>query len=486
MRLHACGWGALAAATMVAGLIPARTVDAQEANDDRPNIVLVYTDDLDKTTTRRLVGLRRRMGHQGTVFTSAFVSYSLCCPSRATMLRGQYTHNHGIRSNSRGAPQFRARGLDESTVATWLQHAGYRTAYIGKYMNGYNSAYIPPGWDRWFVRVGLYHGFRMNDDGRIRRFDRKRVHDTDIYAAQSRNFSSALYLEEAQETIRTTSERRPFFMVVATDAPHQPAIPPARHLRRFRRAQLPSPPSFNERDVSDKPRWVRRSPRLTSRQITRMRRLHRGRLASMLGVSDLLRELIESLRRQGELGHTYIFFTSDNGYHLGQHRQTQGKRTPYEEDIGVPLMARGPRVPAGGTRGHLVLNNDLAPTFADIAGIPVPGFVDGRSLQALLEPNPPPTTRWRQRILIEHWRTKAVGGRTHIPNYRGVRGKRYVYIAYDTTGEKELYDLRKDPWQQHSLNTRRGRNRRLARRIHARLRVLRTCRAVGCRRTESR
>jgi arylsulfatase A-like enzyme len=246
---------------------------------------------------------------------------------------------------------------------------------------------------------------------------------------------------------------------------------------------LPRPPSFNEKGVSDKPHFIQEKPLLTDGEIADMRRLHQKRLASMLSVEDLLEEVLAALRETGEYSNTYIFFTSDNGYHLGQHRMTQGKRTAYEEDIRVPFMVRGPGVPAGGVLEHLVLNNDFAPTFADLAGVTPPSFVDGKSLTPLLDTNPPTVKNWRTGILTENWQTEAEGETSDAANYKALRTKSFFLIRY-ANGERELYDMRQDPYQLHSRDLEE--DRRLVQGLNNQLDRLVTCDGVECRAAETR
>ncbi|CAN5275676.1 sulfatase [soil metagenome] len=466
----------------LAGVMILSAMALPVSGDDRPNIVLVYTDDLDTASMAQLGGIRQVMAEEGTSFARSFVSYSLCCPSRATALTGKYTHNHGVRHNvppTGGEPEFRRLGADQSTLATWLTDAGYRTAFVGKYMNGYNDTYVPPGWNKWFARMGRYSAYRMNDNGTAVSYDPETEHDTDLYSRHSNDYITSVYEEEADRYIQNAADgRKPFFMLISTDAPHQPAVPPARHQGRFGDAALPRTPSFNERNVSDKPNWVRQMPPRTSGQIDRMERLYRGRLDSMLGVEDLLRSLVEKLEEGGELANTYIVFTSDNGYHMGQHRLPHGKRTVYEEDIAVPLMVRGPGVPAGGVRPHLVVNNDLAPTFADLASASAPG-VDGRSLAPLLSADPPPVPSWRKRILVENWRSPTTTGTSPIPNFKAVRTGKMLFVRY-ASGERELYDLREDPYQLRSRNPAHPANVAAVTRLRAGLRRLQHCAEEAC------
>ena len=207
----------VATAVLLAGLVVMLTVIGSmrsAAAAERPNIVFVLTDDLDNHSLRYLDGLRNVMSENGTIFSRAYVSDAVCCPSRATILRGQYPHNHGIRGNvgpAGGHDKFRNTMKDQSTAATWLNRAGYQTKFIGKYLNGYNEMYEPPGWDDWFAWLGKSGSQRINDNGKVRRV---RGHDTDLFADESASF------------IRGASTRRaPFFLSVWTRGPHQPAQP---------------------------------------------------------------------------------------------------------------------------------------------------------------------------------------------------------------------------------------------------------------------
>jgi N-acetylglucosamine-6-sulfatase len=466
---------ALAALFLIVGLgLPAAQLKKglAQTQEERPNIVFVLTDDLDSNSMKYLGGLRNITGQHGTTFEKAYVSNSLCCPSRATILRGQYPHNHGIRSNvppTGGHDKFRNTGKDQSTVVTWLNDAGYQTKFIGKYMNGYDELYVPPGWDEWFGWLGEYKSQKVNDNGRVFQVQGR---DTDLFTKKAVDFIR-----------RASANPKPFFLSVWTRAPHQPAIPAPRYEDRFKDTPLPRPPSFNEKGVSDKPHFIQEKLRLTDGKIADMGRIHQKRLASMLSVEDLLGKLITALRETGEYGNTYIFFTSDNGYHLGQHRMTQGKRTAYEEDIRVPFMVRGPGVPPDRALEHLVLNNDFAPTFADLAGVTPPSFVDGTSLIPLLDANPPPVKNWRTGILTENWRTEAESGMSDAPNYKALRTKSFLLVRY-ANGERELYDMRQDPYQLHSRNLKE--DRRAVQRLNNQLDRLVTCDGVECRAAETR
>lgn len=469
-RLLLAGMAVVAVVLLVSGagsLGEKRGADAQTLQ--RPNIVFVMTDDLDERSMQHLGGVRTVMGSNGVAFDKAYVTYSLCCPSRASFLRGQYPHNHGIVGNLPplgGETGFRELGRDESTVGTWLDDAGYRTSYIGKYLNNYNDLYVPPGWDEWFALRGNPNNNEINDDGR---------------SVQLAGHSTDAFADEASDFIRRSSANpEPFFVVVGTKAPHRPPEVANRYQNSFVDIPLPRPPNFDEADTSDKARWLRAYPRLTQGQVAEIRDLYRQRLRSMLSVEDLLRQTVATLQEKGELQNTYIFFTSDNGFHLGNHRLPIGKRTSYEEDIGVPLMVRGPGVPAGAVRQQLVINNDFAPTIADLANVPTPAFVDGRSFAPLLTGSPPPS--WRKAFL-EEGQLETIATDTPTPTHKSAHTQDHVLIEYDTTAEHELYDLALDPFQLQSIT--RAEDKPLYSALETRLYNLRDCSGDACRRAES-
>jgi len=265
--------------------------------------------------------------------------------------------------------------------------------------------------------------------------------------------------------------------MIGTKAPHKPPEVADRYQDQFTATPLPRPDNFNELDVMDKPQWVRSLPQLTQGEISNIEDEYRKRLRSMLSVEDLLKETIATLQETEELDNTYIFFTSDNGYHMGNHRLGADKKTPYEEDIGVPLMVRGPEVPTGAVRQQLVLNNDFAPTIAELAGVSTPGFVDGRSFAPLLTGSPP--SFWRTAFLEEGW----LEGGTVVPTptHKSVHTQQYMFTEYDT-GERELYDLNADPYQLQSK--RRVGNEQLYSELQTRLDSLRNCSSTGCRAAE--
>ncbi len=430
------------------------SAQAQETPPEKPNVVFVLTDDLDKRLlTSHLSDYPniRALAKNGVTFDNAFVTNALCCPSRSTILTGQYSHNHGVMDNDPpdgGAPAFRP--LEPKALPVWLQNAGYATGYVGKYMNEYDDAYTPPGWDDWMGintdEAGLEPGQR-----------------TDVFSEQAATF------------VKQRAGMKPFYLQISPAAPHEPALPYPRHSSLFAGEKTPQPPSFNETDVSDKPGYVSKLKPLTRDEIVHFNELYRNRLRSMMAVDEMVGRLVATLRETGELDNTYVVFASDNGVHAGHHRLGEGKRLAYEEDIRVPLIVRGPGVPTGVTRSQMVLNNDLAPTFAGWAGATPLLTVDGRSLAPLLGATPP--ARWRTAFLAEAAPHEQIGR----PAYQAVRTENYLYVEY-ANGEKELYNLDHDPYELRSYYP--GAGDALKNRLRGRLSSLAGCAGVGCRSAE--
>jgi N-acetylglucosamine-6-sulfatase len=477
--LAACGPSAVEGEVANAGDGAGSGTAASSEPAKRPNVIMILTDDLDAASISHMPNLKSLIIEQGTTFENAFVTDPLCCPSRATILRGQYAHNHEILSNEPphgGFEKFRTLGHQNSTMATWLDAEGYRTIFVGKYMNGYEGTHVPPGWDEWYAVSGNYMSTDLNENGTINHYDPEQDYLTDVLADRAVDYVG----RPGGGSPSFFVPHRPFFMWLGTTVPHAPADPAPRHEGAFPDARLPRPPSFDEEDVSDKPDWISDNPSLNPEQIARAEDLYRKRLESMLAVDEMVGRLVDALRESGELENTYLVFTSDNGFHLGQHRLTSGKWTAYEEDIRVPLIVRGPGVPEGRTLAHLVLNNDLAPTFADLGGAETPPFVDGRSLKPLLGDDPPSMEDWRQAFLVEALDESVdvpesvddgeliplLTGDTQPPEdqrraspldeaplqnagrpgLQAVRTQDHLYVEYET-GESELYDLKQDPYQ---------------------------------------
>jgi N-acetylglucosamine-6-sulfatase len=472
--LGACVWSGLAAPGQPALVASAQSV----AGPPRPNILFILTDDQDVGSLRFMPKVQVLLAAQGLTSPNTFAVQPLCCPSRASILRGQYPHNTQIVHNAPpvgGFPKFRDLGHETSTLATWLQTAGYRTAFFGKYLNGYPTAdrpeHVPPGWDEWYgAHEGpvRYYNYRMTENGRVVSYGaRPEDYRTDVLTGKAVSFIEA----------RPRNASPPFFIYFSVPAPHAdrpgdgPAIPARRHLGALGDVSAPRPPSFNEADVDDKPTEIRQRPMLTDGQVAEIDEEYRTRVESLLAVDEAVERLVGALSARGELANTYIVFTSDNGYHLGEHRIPRGKNTLYEESIRLPGIVRGPGVPAGLTREHFVLNIDFAPTFADLAGASIPDFVDGRSFASLLRGSPTPVNQWRRDFLLEVTSPMGVTD-------RGLRTRDYAFFRF-ANGETSLFDLRQDPYQVDSVH--RSVDPQILQALTARLSELANCRGQTCR-----
>jgi arylsulfatase A-like enzyme len=430
----------------------------------QPNIVFVLTDDLSTDLLPYMPNVRR-LAARGTTFSNYFVTDSLCCPSRASILTGMYPHDTGIFRNTGpdgGFVAFHARGLEQDTYATNLQSVGYRTALMGKYLNQYTPSrirtplggpYVPPGWTDWTVAGNGYQGFgyRLARTVRVERHGfRARDYLTNVLARQGLDFMG-----------ESVAEGSPFMLNAWTFAPHAPAIPAPRDADRFPALTAPRDPSFDEADMSDKPAWLRDQRSLTDVELARIDETFRERVRSVQAVDRMVWRLQRRLRALGVARNTYIVFSSDNGFHLGQHRLTPGKLTAYDPDVRVPLIVAGPGVPAGRTVDETVENTDLCPTFAELAGAPAPPNADGHSLVPLLRDDAPAraaASDWRDAVLIEHHGNVGgagdpdapPAGSGNPPSYEALRSRDVLYVEY-ADGERELYDLASDPFQLHNL-----------------------------------
>jgi len=418
----------------------------------RPNVVVLMTDDQTVESMRVMPRVREVLADNGTTFTNSFVSESLCCPSRATFFTGQYAHNHGVLGNF--PPNGGYGRLDKlEWLPVWLQRAGYRTMHVGKFLNGYGQEVgsppteVPPGWDDWNASVDpstyRYYGYMLNENGTLRTYE---DYSTDLYAGRAMDLIDA-----------AAADSRPFFLSVAFLAPHDGAPPdlddpqglktpsPApRHRDAFAFAPLPLSvqASFDEADMSDKPAFLRRRPRIDPGRAEAITENYRQRLESLLAVDEAVDAIVEKLRSAGELDNTLIVFTSDNGFFHGEHRIQYGKVLPYEPSIRVPLILRGPSVPAGQDRRQLVTNADLAPTILEATGAVATKPEDGRSLFPLLKD---PGLESGRDLLVE-----GPGG-FDVVAFDALRTYRYLYVQY-VNGSRELYDLDRDPNQLQSVH----------------------------------
>ena len=424
---------------MVAGQSAVRPGSTQSA---RPNVVLFLTDDQRHDTLEYMPIVQRELVGRGITFTNAYVTTPLCCPSRASILTGLYAHHHGVLRNKGVDGGW--RGFDDSsTLATWLQAAGVRTMLLGKYLNLYASLKVPPGWSEWFAfwdkgPERKYYDYTVNHNGAARQYgDSEEEYSTDTLA------------REAVSLLRADAER-PFFLYLSFDGPHAPAKPAKQDQRDIRKGRfelgVQRLPSYDEEDVGDKPSWVRQLPRLTPAEQQELDKFRRNQIATLQGIDRAVGAVVDALRADGRLDNTWLVFMSDNGLSLGEHRFAREKACGYEECVRVPLVVVPPPsrlAELGGPRTdpRLVLNIDLAPTFAELAGVVPDRAVDGRSILPLLAD---PAAAWRSEAVLELWADDDEMA------FQGLRADGWKYLRYDN-GEQELYDLGADPYELENL-----------------------------------
>ena len=442
--------------------------------ENRPNVIFILADDLDQKlgTTQYMDSLAEYLTKRGTTVDNFIVTTPMCCPSRVNILRSQYTHNHEVFNNdgpTGGFPKFFETGEEASTLPVWLQAAGYRTALIGKYLNAYpivdDRTYVPPGWTEWYSpgRKNAYDGFDyyLNENGELV-----------PYPPTQKNFFTDVMSRKAVDFIeRAADDDTPFFLYLAPFAPHEPAAYPARHQDLLKDITAPQPPSFNEEDVSDKPFDISHQPLLTDDQIVGINEYYRKRVLSMLAVDEMIKDIFVALEESGELENTYIIFTSDQGFHLGEHRVYQGKSSLYEEDIIVPFVVRGPQIDEGRNITDLLAGTvDIAPTIADWAGVVPPSFIDGMSFTETLQQGDVPSD-WRTAFLLEVYAFSLNKGGSEsfnedglynafmgtplklmasLPKTAGLRTLEFTYIKHPD-GFQELYNIQLDPYQLDNL-----------------------------------
>jgi N-acetylglucosamine-6-sulfatase len=471
-------------------LQPEDSVQAQA----RPNIVFVMTDDQAESTLSHMPNVQGLIKQKGRTFTNAFNVYPYCCPSRATIQRGQYAHNTGIFGNAAhnggGYPLFNQLDLERSTVATWLDAAGYRTVHMGKYMNEYSPKIDqpPPGWD---------------------------VFDTPTVPYQSGETMDATKANQAMAQLRVEAPKAaPFFLQVGFEAPHVTNDYEFQYEGMFAGERVPRVPGFDEQDISDKPRYIRQDKPPLAQQTNRkvstvckdneLNSIEQNdceyvrQLRNLQTVDRFVKNAVDYLASQGELSSTYIVYYTDNGNHWGEHRLDFGKLSPYETDTGFPLLIRGPNIPAATTSNKLVGNQDIAPTFAQIAGATAPSFVDGRSILRVADSSTTNDAPWRTALYAERrwnteWTLPSKASPEYVPPWEAIREENLVYIRYGDDpwtavkdeGFKEFYDLTTDPYQNRNLAYYREVSQTTLDRLNSRLERLRGCVATACRSAEN-
>jgi N-acetylglucosamine-6-sulfatase len=413
------------------GLVAVAVISAlpgcSSAVDHRMNVLVILTDDQSMETLPHtppimpyLQGQMQDPSKGWIRFPNAFINTPLCCPSRATLLTGLYSHHTGVHNNETGA------NLDEgSTLATWLHDSGYETALFGKYLNDYpfdRGPYVPPGWDHWLAKEQgpqstTYEGYTLVQDGTPIRF-----------GSSPGDYLTSVLTDDATSFIRDAPSDRPFFAWFAPTAPHFPWTPAPGDRGAFSGMKISQPPSVPERNLSDKPQWVQDLPPLSAAVRAQLLRDRRLEYETLLSVDRSVHALVDALRQRGAFDNTAIFFLTDNGFSFGEHGWVT-KPCPYEECIATPFLVHYP-----GQTAHadpsLVSNIDLAPTVAGLARVQHPA-VDGVSLLPDLTGGSPSP---RRGVLIE-W-----AGGYGMPAFWEVRTKNLAYVELQT-GERELYDL---------------------------------------------
>ena len=485
-----------------------------------PNVIFILTDDMTSSELAGMPNVESLLAAQGTTFNESYISFPLCCPSRATYMSGQYMHNHGVHGNfppNGGWPLFRPH--ESNDLPVWLHSDGYYNVHIGKYMNFYASANpelpVPEGWDQWYGKVAedaLYYDYTViektgsTDTPHITFYgDQPSDYQTDVFSNRAINFVND-----------STSAERPFLLDLWFNSPHGPFDPAPRDRFSLAGAPLSHLPAFNEKDISDKPKWLRRQAkrRLSRAQIKTIDNERRRQQEQLISVDQSVGKLVQSLQDKGILDNTYIIFSSDNGLFRGEHRIASGKYLPYDPASRVPLVIRGPGIPAGGVSDELVWNGDVTQTILQIAGDENPS-TDGRSILPYAED---PAKRSTRPILLEgdtgpggtgaeaaqtasvrarearvgvagkrgvknldqeNDAIKSAANTDTAPAYRSIRTARYEYTVY-ANGQSELYDMLRDPSQLNSVVHDR-RYRYVKRWLYAQLVPLSTCAGEQCR-----
>ena len=438
------------------------------------------TDDQTAASLEHMANVNALLAREGTLFEQSVATYPLCCPSRSTHLTGQYSHNHQVLHNAGPFGGF-SRLDHANTLPVWLQAAGYRTMHVGRYLNGYEySDGVPPGWSDWHAaphsHAFNYASWRVNENGSLVSYP------DDAHPGE---YGTDFFGRRASELIEQAAPGdRPFYLQLWFVAPHRgsprdpddPAAvgtpsPAPRHRDLFSTTPFPRPPSFDEAQMRDKPQVVADRARLDADTVAAIEENWRQELESLQAVDEAVARVVDTLARTGELGNTLIVFTSDNGFMHGEHRAKAEKVLLYEESVRVPLVMRGPGIPRNWRDPRPVANIDVAPTIVDAAGATAGRRPDGRSLFSLLADR---TAWWGRDLLLENG-----NGANGVPPYRAIRTNRFVYAEHLTTGEYELYDLERDPYELRSQDGNPA-YEAIQRDLAQRLRTLKRCAGRGC------
>jgi arylsulfatase A-like enzyme len=465
----------------------------------RPNFVVILTDDQATGSMAYMPKVQELIAEQGVTFNNSLVNVPLCAPSRASFMTGQAAHNHGITSNrpetGGGWQEFRNR--ENSVLAVWLKKAGFTTAFLGKYLNGYgvkdtrksenadtrneqqsldvmallrsylgfasggqkkknpNRNWVPEGWDFWFAFTGRdgYYNYPINENGTVHTYgDQASDYSTDVLKARAVRFI------EAQ-----SHSTKPFFVLIAPKTPHgetqegkaeYAAIPSPQYKNLFTDVEIPTTPASDRRHSSAKPSGLNKDT---------LKKEYQAALQSLQSVDDLVQAIVGALDKADLLNNTIIIYTSDNGFIFGEHG-LRGKLVPFEGSIKVPLLMRGPGIPKDRTFNQLVSNLDVVATIIDLAGASPDVTLDGRSLAPLMADA---NVAWRKALLIEH-----------AGFFAGVRTETKKYVVH-SNGNEELYDLAADPYEiQNKIGDKREASELAA--LRSILNNVQTCKGTAC------
>lgn len=401
-------------------LLPATGCQFPFQKDERPNILIIVTDDQRYGTMEYMPNTQKLIFDQGVTFTNGFVTTPLCCPSRASILTGMYAHNHGIRENN--------DKLKYTTFMEVLHENGYYTGLVGKYLNSWKGEKRPEYdfWVSYFKGETVYYRPDLNVNGEWVRYGE------DQYVTYILGDHAVDFLNKA------TKQNKPFVLLFTPNAPHQPTTPAVEDEGLLTDLAPYRPPSFNEADMSDKPEWVANRPLLTDDEIKEIDTYRRDQLLTLISLDRTIGRIMTTLEDTGELDNTLVLFLSDNGQFWGEHRFGTSKNRYYDENVHVPFAIRyPPLVPTPYIEDEIVANIDIAPTAFDLAGIPLPNSMDGISILPLLRGE----TNWRKYLLLE--------GGILDGSYVGVRSKEYFYG--ENNGYPEFYDMKTDPFQLENL-----------------------------------
>ena len=412
---------------------------ARRTVDKRLNVVLILSDDERSDGTMVMRNVQTLLADHGVNFTNAHVTTSMCGPSRASILTGQYAHHTGVFDNF-GAHAYPAFKDEPTDLPVWMHDAGYQTALVGKYINGYTGVAghhkIPPGWDDWQVMDSIpmeaYYNYSLNDNGHLER-----------YGSKPSDYSTTVLTHKAVNFIK--GARHPFFLYFAPVAPHLPAIPDKRDQRKLENIAPINSPAFNQRNIGKEPWRFWHKDLLSAAAQLYINHVRIRQEESLLALDRSVRSVVTALRARHELNRTVIVYTSDNGFLWGEHR-LGGKVWPYEESTHVPLIIRTPWTTTAKRNNQPALNIDLAPTIAALTGVKPALPQDGRSLVPFLHGQ---STPWRHAFLEEYLGKDLLhhGG---PPPYEAVQTRRNLYVEYQN-GWRELYNLQKDPWEMNNV-----------------------------------